>query len=87
MNCFPGVALSEITGMIEDVIISAERSPVFMLKDLVKMYKDKLLNLGATDDFTKNIHSTRFKEAILKRVDGLSEKKSGKHVILTLRKM
>ena len=75
---FPGVALTEIAGMIEDVINSAEKSPVFLLKDLVKMYKDKLLHLGATEDFTKNLHSTRFKEAVLKRVEGLCEKKHGK---------
>ncbi len=81
---FPGVALTEIAGMIEDVINSAEKSPVFLLKDLVKMYKDKLLHLGATEDFTKNLHSTRFKEAVLKRVEGLCEKKHGKNVLLTL---
>ena len=79
-----GVALSEMVYMIEDTLNSYEKSPVFILKDLVQMYKDKLKNLGATEDFVKNVHSTRFKESILKRVNGLCEKKKGKTILSTL---
>ena len=78
------MALTEIAGMIEDVVTSAENSPVFMLKDLVKMYKEKLMNLGATQEFISKLHVTRVKEQILKRIDGLCEKKQGKHVLLTM---
>ena len=67
-----------MVGMIEYTLNSYEKSPVFMLKDLVQMYKEELKNLGATEDFVNNVHSTRFKESILKRVNGLCEKKKGK---------
>ena len=76
------MTLTEIAGIIEDAITPAENSPVFMLKDLVKLYREKLLNLGATHEFISK-HVTRGKEEILKRVDGLCEKKQGKHVLLT----
>ena len=78
------MALSEMVAMIEDVLSSSERSPVFVLKDVVQKYKDTLLQLGATEDFANSVHSTRLKKAILDRVDCLSEKKKGKDVLLTL---
>ena len=78
------MALSEIVAMIEDVLSSSEKSPVILLKDVVQKYKDTLLQLGATEDFANSVHSTRLKKAILDRVDGLSEKKKGKDVLLTL---
>ena len=36
--------------MIEDEIISSEKSPIFMLKDLQKLYQEKIKTLGAPDD-------------------------------------
>ena len=78
------MALSEIVAMIEDVLSSSEKSPVFVLKDLVQKYKDTLLQLGAARDLANKVHSTRLKKAILERVDCLSEKKKGKDVLLTL---
>ena len=68
------MALSEIVAMIEDVLSSSEKSPVFVLKDLVQKYKDTLLQLGAARDLANKVHSTRLKKAILERVDCLSEK-------------
>ena len=76
--------LSEIIGIIEDVLSSAEKSPVFVLKDLVKMYKKILLDLGANEEFMRKVHSTRLKESIMKHVSCLYEKKKGKDVLLTL---
>ena len=78
------MALSEIVGIIEDVLSSTEESPVFVLKDLVKMYKEIPLDLGANEEFIRKVHSKRLKESIMKHVSCLYEKKKGKDVLLTL---
>ena len=78
------MALSEIVGIIEYVLSFPEKSPVFVLKDLVKMYKEILLDLGANEEFIRKVHSTRLKESIMKHVSCLYEKKKGKDVLLTL---
>ena len=70
--------------MIEDVLSSTEKSPVFVLKDLVKMYKEILLDLGANVEFIRKVHSTILKESIMKHVSCLYEKKKGKDVLLIL---
>ena len=46
IHYFSGLALSQIVGIIEDVLSLTEKSPVFVLNDLVKMYKGILLDLG-----------------------------------------
>ena len=43
------MALSEIVGIIGDVLLSTENSPVFVLKDLMKIYKEILIDLGANE--------------------------------------
>ena len=55
-----------------------------VVKDLVKMYKETLLDLGANEEFIWKVHSTRLQEPIMKRVSCLYEKKKGKSVLLTL---
>ena len=77
------MVLSEIVGIIEAVLSSTEKSPMFVLKNLVKMYKI-LLDLEANEDFIRKVHSTRLKESIMKHVSCLCEKKKGKDVLLTL---
>ena len=72
------MALSEIVEIIEDILSSTERSPVFVLKDLVKMYKEILLDLGAHEEFIRKLHSTRLKESIMKHVSCLYRRKKEK---------
>ena len=57
---------------------------MFVLKDLVKMYKEILLDLGANEQFIRKVNITRLKESIMKHVSGLYERKKGKDVLLTL---
>ena len=52
-----------------------------MLKDLRKLYQEKLRFLGANN---ADVNVTRLKEEILKQIPGLCEKKSGKYVLLTV---
>ena len=75
------MALSEIVGIIGDVL-SSEKSSVFVVKDLVKMYEEILLDLGANEEFIRKVHSTRLNESIMKHVSCLYEKKKGKDVLL-----
>ena len=78
------MALSEIVGIIEDVLSSIEKSPVYVLKDLVEMYKEILLDLGVNEEFIRKVHSTRLKEFTMKHVSCLYEKKKEKGVLLTM---
>ena len=55
-----------------------------MMKDLRKIYQEKLLHLGALQDFVQGVNVTRLKEAILEQVPGLCEQKSGRCVLLTV---
>ena len=52
-----------------------------MLKDLRKLYQEKLRFLGENN---ADVNVTRLKEEILKQTPGLCEKKSGKYVLLTV---
>ena len=78
MHYFSGLALSEIVGITEDVLSSTEKSPVFVLKDLVKMYKEILLDLGANEEFIRKLHSTILKESIMKHVSCYMKRKTEK---------
>ena len=72
------MALSEIVGIIEDVLSSTEKLPVFVLKDLVKMYKEILLDLGASEKFIRKVHSTRLKESIMNMLVAYTRRKKEK---------
>ena len=80
-----GIALSEITTMIEGTIISFDTSPIFMLNNLRKMYQKKTKTTPWSTRFCcKNVNLKRLKEAIINQVPGLCKQKSGKLVSLTL---
>ena len=78
------MALSEIVSVIEENILGSENAAVFMMKDLKIMYQDRLTHLGASSDFVEKVNVTRLKEKLLAQIQGLVEKKKGKHVLLTL---
>ena len=54
---------------------------VFKLKDLVSLYEQRLLQLGAK---SPAIHSTRLKEKLLSSIIELEEHKKGRDVLLWL---
>ena len=84
IHYFLGLALPEIAGIIEDVLSSTEKSPVFVLKDLVNMYKEILLDYGANEESIREVYSTKIKESIMKHASCSYEKKKEKIVLLTL---
>ena len=54
--------VSEITSMIEYKLISSDTSPIFMLKDLRKMYQEKIKHLSTRfccqDNNVKRLNET-----------------------------
>ena len=62
-------SLTFIAAQIKDQI----QVPVFFMKDLKKLYQQKLNYLEAAPDFIDNVHVTRLKKEILKRIPGIFE--------------
>ena len=75
-----GLALSKVIYFIKENVRNSVVSPVFLLKDLKCMYEQKLTDHG----YSKNIHSTRFKERLLESIPGLCENKKGRNILLSL---
>ena len=72
----PWIALSQVIQSVEDKINSSVGNaiPVFMMKDLHRLYQEML----------DNVNVTKLKEEILKRVPTLCERRNGKFILLTL---
>ena len=79
-----GIALSEVVSIVQEKILGDQHTSVFFLKDLRKLYQDRLKYLGANDDIIKNVNATRLNDQLLHEIPGLPVQKSGKFVILTL---
>ena len=73
-------------GGIEDLLISSEGTPVFMMVDIRQQYQAILKKHGALAETIDRVHVTRLKENILAEIPELFEEKKGKFVILTTRK-
>ena len=56
---------------------------IYKLRDLVELYKQKLIELGCTD--TTSVHSTRLKERLLDKIPGLEAQPHGRDILLTTR--
>lgn len=79
-----GIALAELIGYIEDTKLSVtvnDIAPVFKLADLLKLYTDRLVELGV--EITGRIHSTDLKNRILANMPGLQAYKQGRDVLLS----
>ena len=83
-----GIELVEVEQYIEDQIeISTDISiPVFRLKDIYDLFRQRMLFHGACLEETETIHRTRLKEQVLKDIPCLIESKCGSSVLLTLDK-
>ena len=68
-----GISLNEVLLSMETQIENQIQVPVFFMKDLKKLYQQKLIYLEAAPDFKDNLHVTRLKKEILKRIPGLFE--------------
>ena len=68
-----GISLNEVLLSMETQIENQIQVPVFFMKDLKKLYQQKLNYLEAAPDFIDNVHVTRLKKEILKRIPGIFE--------------
>ena len=66
---------------MEESAVDEDTVPVFKLSDLIKLYTERLRQLGF--EVSGRINSTRFKNRLLTAVPDLSPHVSGKEVLLT----
>lgn len=77
-----GIALVELLGYIEDTKMADQSvAPIFKLSDLLKLYTDRLRNLGV--EVTGRIHSSDLKDRILANVPGIRAYKQGRDILLS----
>ena len=77
------IALAEIVAFVEEQRIESE-STAFKLADLMKMYSNRLEELGL--ETGNRINSTRFKEQLLSPCPNLIAYKSGRDIFVSFRK-
>lgn len=75
-----GIALAELLSFIEETRIDEEHTPVFKLADLVKLYSNRLEQLGVEQDVRQ--HSTRLKNRILAHIPDLTAHNDGRDILL-----
>ena len=79
---FHGIALAELLSYIEETKMTDQSvAPIFKLSDLLKLYSDRLRELGA--DVTGRIHSSVLKDRILANVPGIRAYRQGRDVLLS----
>jgi hypothetical protein len=79
---FHGIALAELLSYIEETKMTDESvAPIFKLSDLLKLYSDRVRELGA--DITGRIHSSHLKDRIIANVPGIRAYKQGREVLLS----
>ena len=75
------VALAELVSYMEESALDDDTVPVFKLSDLIKLYTERLRQLGV--EVSSRINSTRLKNRLLTAVPDLRAHVSGKEVLLT----
>ena len=77
-----GIALAELLSYIEETkMTNLSVAPIFKLSDLLKLYSDRLRELGA--DVTGRIHCSDLKDRILANVRGFRAYRQGRDVLLS----
>ena len=75
-----GIVLAELAAFIIGERDRIEGKCVFKMADLAVLYKKRFEDLGG--ELSERVHSTRLKERLLGKVDGLAESKCGKDTFL-----
>ena len=81
-----GIVLAELLAYIEDLKHDDDVTPVFKLANLVKLYENRLTQLGLKFNQGQGVHSTRLKNRILSNFSDMSAYKSGRNVVLAFNK-
>ena len=79
-----GIALAELLSFIDETRMDEEHAPVFKLADLVKLYSNRLDQLGVEQHVRP--HSTELKNRILAQFPDLTAHKEGRDILLAFDK-
>ena len=81
----PEIGLSKVVSVVQLMILGDQYLSVFFLKDLRRLYRDRLNYLGADEDMIKNVKVTGLEEQLLGKIPRLHIQENGKIVILTVK--
>ena len=81
----PEIGLSKVVSVVQLMILGDQYLSVFFLKDLRRLYRDRLNYLGADEDMIKNVKVTGLKEQLLGKIPRLHIQENRKIVILTVK--
>ena len=81
----PEIGLSKVVSVVQLMILGDQYLSVFFLKDLRRLYRDRLNYLGADEDMIKNVKVTELKEQLLGKIPRLHIQENRKIVILTVK--
>ena len=67
----PEIALSEVVSVVQETILGDQHTSVLFLKDLRRLYQERLKYLGADEDMIKNVDVERVKKQLFDEIPGL----------------
>lgn len=76
-----GIVFAELVSYIEENIADKSIAPIFKLAHLVKLYGDRLTQLGL-DMSVQRVHSTRLKVRLLIQFPEMRGRQEGRDVLL-----
>ena len=67
----PDISLSKVVSVVQETILGRQHTSVLFLKDLRRLYQERLKYLGADEDMIKNVNVERLKEELLDEIPGV----------------
>ena len=67
----PEIVLSKVVSVVQETILGDQHTSVLFLKDLRRLYQERLKHLGADEDMIKNVNVERLKEQLFDEMPGL----------------
>ena len=67
----PEIALSEVVSVVQETILGDQHTSALFLKDLRRLYQERLKYLGADEDMIKNVDVERVKKQLFDEIPGL----------------
>ena len=67
----PEIVLSKVVSVVQETILGDQRTSVLFLKDLRRLYQERLKHIGADEDMIKNVNVERLKEQLFDEMPGL----------------
>ena len=67
----PEISLSEVVSVVQETILGRQHTSVLFLKDLRRLYQERLKYLGADEDMIKNVDVERVKKQLFDEIPGV----------------